>query len=84
MAHNLAAIWGIFSGSISTMRTGYFSGLIATTLCFVVGFKFTMTATIPFGFIRTHDSPFVKNSLVLLEWSVVTLIGIRLIVVPLL
>ncbi len=84
----LAVLFGIFCGLVSIvgidiyMRTGYLWGLIVTTLGFVLAFNFTMTATIPIGFIRTCNSPFVKNSHVLLGWAVVTLIGIYLIVLP--
>ncbi len=86
----LAVLFGIFCGVATVvgidiyLSTGALWGLVVIAGGFLAAFNFTMTATIPFGFILTRNSPFVKNSHVLLGWSVLTLIGIWLIVVPLL
>ena len=74
----LAILFGIFCGFVSVfgidiyIRTGTFWGFVPIILGFLVAFNFTMTATIPFGFIRTRNSPFVKNSHALSGWVVVT------------
>lgn len=84
----LAVFFGIFCGFVSFigidmfMRTGTLWGLVVLTLGFLAAFNFTMTATIPLGFIRTRNSPFVTNSHVLMGWAVVTLFGVYLIVLP--
>ena len=83
-----AVFFGIFCGIFSIfgidiyMRTGTLWGLVVLTLGFLGAFNFTMTVSIPVGFIRTRNSPFVKNSHALLGWAVVTLIGIYFIVLP--
>ncbi len=83
-----AVLFGIVCGVFSMfgvnlyMRAGNLLGFALFVLGFILAFKFTMTATIPIGFIQTRNSPFVKNAHVLLGWTIVALIGIWIMVVP--